>query len=97
MHEDVLDALLLRHFQERIQVGELGMHAPVAAEAHQMEPAAAWRIRAARMLHRGQQDGVGEEFPIGDHDVDARHIHMDHAPRAHVQVPHLAVAHLAFG
>ena len=67
------------------------MHAAVAQQAHQMQP-----VRA-RMLHGSQQDGIAEELTRRDHQVDARHIHMDDAARADVQMPHFAVAHLAFG
>ena len=32
-----------------------------------------------------------------DHVIDASNVHLDDAPRANVEVPDLAVAHLAFG
>ena len=47
------------------------------------------------MLHRREQRRVLEELARRDHVVDARHVHVDHAPRADVQMPHFAIAHLA--
>ena len=66
-----------------------GMHAAVAEQAHQVQAA------RARMLHRGQQRGIAEELARRDHVIDARHVHVDDAARADVQMADFAVAHLA--
>src|SRR5271165_621786 len=70
---------------------KLGMHTAVTAQAHQMEP-----LRA-RMAHGIEQDGILKEFAGGEHAVDARDVHVNHAAGADVEVPHFAVAHLSFG
>ena len=91
MHEHFRQPVPLRHLQQRVQMRQQRMHAPVAAQAHDVQPV------AARPAHRFQQYFVLEEFPRRDHCVDPRHVHLNHPPGADVQMPHFAVAHLAFG
>ena len=51
----------------------------------------------SRVLHRGQQCRILEEFPGCDHGIDPGYVHVNDAPRADVQVADFAVAHLSFG
>src|SRR5579872_166281 len=53
---DLLDALLASHLEQREQMSELRMHAAIAAQPHQMQPA------PARMMHTCQQHGVFKEL-----------------------------------
>ncbi len=57
----VLHALLLGHFEQRVEMREQGMHAAVAAQAHQMQ---AMRLG---VLHGSQQHRIVEELARGDH------------------------------
>src|ERR1700693_304495 len=50
----------------------------------------------ARVLHGREQHRMREELAVLDHQVDARDVHVNDAPRANVQMPDLAVAHLSF-
>jgi hypothetical protein len=58
------------------------MHAAVAAQAHQVQA-----MPCARAAWRPASNRIVEELARGDHAVDARHIHMDDAPGADVQMP----------
>ena len=49
---------------------------------------------AARVLHGFQQYGVAIETAFFNHQVDLGDVHVNDAPRADVQVPDFAVAHL---
>ncbi len=49
-----------------------------------------------RLLHRVCEDGIIEEFPGADQQIDTGYIHVDHAARAHIHMANFAVPHLAF-
>lgn len=67
------------------------MDAAIAAQSHQVQ------AMRARVSHQIEQHGDAKEFARGDHDVDARYIHVNDAPGADIQMPDLAVAHLSLG
>ena len=67
------------------------VHAAVAQEAQQVQ------VARAAPLHGLDEQRLLEKFAVGDHHVDARDVHVDDAPGAHVHVAHFAVAHLPFG
>src|SRR5579871_625816 len=54
-------------------------------------------LMGAGVLHRAEQDGIAVELARGDHGVDARHVHLDNAPRSNIQVADFAISHLAVG
>ena len=93
MDEDAIDSLLLGHFQQRIEMILTRVHAAIGDQAKQVQLAAA----GARILHRLDEHGMGEEFAVLDHQVDARDVHVHDAPRADVEMADFAVAHLPFG
>ena len=81
------------HFQQRVQVSLIRVHAAVGDQAEQMQlPAATLRV-----LHGVKQHGILEELAVQDHELNARRVHVHDAPGADVQVPHFAIAHLPFG
>jgi hypothetical protein len=49
-----------------------------------------------RILHRFDQNGIAEELSVGDHLINARHVHLNHPPGTDVEVAGLAVADLTF-
>ncbi len=67
------------------------MDAAVATQAHEVQPV------SASLLHEIEQHGVLKELAGGDHQIDARDVHVNDAARADIEVPHLAITHLAFG
>ena len=91
--EDAIDAVLLRHFQQRVQMRLLRVHAAVGEQAEQMQPA----LAGARVLHGIEQHGMREKFAVLDHQVDAGDVHVHDAAGADVEVADFAVAHLPFG
>ena len=91
--EDAVQAILLRHLQQRIEMRLLRMHAAVRNQSEQMQPAFA----GARMLHRVQQHGMREELAVLDHQIDAGDVHVHDAAGADVEMADFAVAHLPFG
>ena len=79
---------LLRHLEQRIEVRQLRVYAALAGQAQQMQAA------RAGVTHGGQQDRVAEEVARFDHQVDAHHVHQQHAAGADIEMAHFAVAHL---
>ncbi len=71
----------------------IGVHAAVGEQSEQVKAAAA----GAGVFHGGEQDRMGEEFAVLDHELDARAVHVHDASRADVEVADFAVAHLTFG
>src|SRR5258708_37537369 len=92
VNEDAVDAILLRHFQQCVEMSLLRVHAAVGDQTEQMEPP----LAHPRMLHRGEQDGMREELAVLDHQVDAGDVHVNDAAGANVEMPDFAVAHLSF-
>ncbi len=93
MHEDAVHIILLRHFQESVKVGLMGMHATVRNQTQQMQlPPAGTSI-----AHSSQQRGIRKKIAVLNHQLDASAIHNYNAPGADVEVSDLAVAHLPFG
>ena len=93
MNEDAVHAVLLRHFQQRVEMSLLRMHAAIGDQAEEMQSPFAH----ARMLHRREQHGMRKEFAVLDHQVDAGDVHVNDASRADVEMANLAVAHLPLG
>ena len=71
----------------------LGVHAAVG-DAGRTDAAAA---AGAGILHGVEQHGMGEEFAVLDHQVDAGDVHVHDAAGADVEMADFAVAHLPFG
>ena len=90
MHEDARQLLLRRQPQQRVQMPLMRVHAAIGQQPDQVQRAAL----LLRRSHRRQQRRVRKEAAVHDRRVDARHVHAHNAPRAKVQMPHLAVAHL---
>ncbi len=93
VHEDAVNAILFGHAEQRVEMSLVGVHAAVGEQAEEVKTAAA----GAGVFHGGKQDGVGEEFAVLDHQLDARAVHVHDASGADVKVAHLAVAHLTVG
>ena len=79
------------HGAQGHQMVDVAVHAAVGEQARQMQAAAA----AARLFQHVQQHGVVEQGAVLKGQVDARHVLIDDASRADVEVPHLGVAHIA--
>src|SRR5579864_3757373 len=54
------------------------------------------KLPLAPALHRFEKQRLADKLPARDQRIDARDVHMNDAPRAHVQVAHLAIPHLPF-
>jgi hypothetical protein len=91
MNEHAVNAVNACHLEQRIQMGLLRMDAAIGEQSEQVELATG----GLRMFHRREQDGVGEEVTLLDHQVDARNVHVDDAPGPNVQVSYLTVPHLS--
>jgi hypothetical protein len=91
MDKNARDSLLLGHAQQGEKVLQLGMNAAVADEAHQVE------LVFAATLHPFKQQMLAKEISRGDHLIDARDVHLNHAAGAHIHVTDFAIAHLSFG
>ena len=89
---DVFDALALRHLEQRIQVGELRMHAAVAAAVPAVQAA-----RARRDASRASSTGSRKKSP----DAIIRSMRVTSIsttrPAPMFRWPDFAVAHLALG
>ena len=92
MDEYAVNAVLLRHLQQRVKMRLLRVHATIGEQSKKMQPA----LAHSRMFHCGQQHRVRKEFAVLNHQVDARDVHVHDAPGANVEMTHLAVAHLPF-
>ncbi len=87
------DAGLAGQLRDGHRVAVHGVHAARPDEPDEVQAGAALGDRA----DRGQQRGVLPEGAVGDLSVDAGQV-LEHGPaRAQVEVPDLAVAHLAIG
>ena len=90
MHENAIQSVLLRHLQQRIEMRLLRVHTAVGNQPEQMQSP----LSRSRMLHRIQQHGMRKQFPVLDHQIDARDVHVHDASGANVQMPDLTVPHL---
>src|SRR5580704_11223551 len=71
----------------------LRMDASIRHQTEQVQAA----LAATRMLHRGEQHGVGKELSVLDHQIDAGDVHVHDAAGADVEMSDFAVSHLPFG
>ncbi len=88
--ENVFNLLLLGHLQQREEMVDVRVYAAVAKQSHQVQlplPAAFHRLLEKRHVL---------QLLVGDQQIDARDVHVHDAPRADIEVPDLAVAHLPF-
>ena len=79
--------------QQPTQMVDVAVDAAVGDQSHEVDASA---------VGLGVGDGVleclnFEEGPVADGEADAGEVLVDDAPGADVEVPHFAVAHLAFG
>ena len=93
MHEDSCQSVLTRGPQQGVEVLKLRVNAAVGAQSQQVQLPS----RFACALHGRDDGGILDELARGNRGVDARNVHLHHAPGANVQVPHFAVAHLPIG
>ena len=70
---------------------DVRVHPAVAQQPQEMQ------LPLPPALHRLPEQRHVLELLVGDHQIDPRNVHMHNASRAHVHVPHFAVAHLPFG
>ena len=90
---DVFDTLASGQLRDRHEVPVVGVHAAGADEAHEVQSTIPSDGGPGRLHERF----VGEERAVGDGSVDTRQV-LEHGPTGtDVQVPDLAVAHLAVG
>ena len=87
------NTVLFRHFQQRVQVGNVTMDAAVRQKSPQVQLLAG----LLGVLHRLQQGGIFKEVAVLDGLGDLGQILIDDAPRAHVEVSDFGVAHLPVG
>ncbi len=71
----------------------VGMHASIGEQAEQMQATAT----GAGVFHGVEQDGVGEELSVLDHEFDAGAVHVNDPAGADVEVSDFAVTHLSVG
>ena len=91
MDDDVLHALALRHFQQRVDVRDVAVHAAVRDEPEEVQCGAF----AGRLLHRREQGFIFKEAAVFDILRDAGQILVDDPAGAHVHVADFRIAHLA--
>src|SRR6266403_2402397 len=89
--QDVLDFLLLGHFQQCEEMIDVRVHAAIAEQAHQVQST------LAATLHRLLEKRHVLQLLVGDEQVDAGDIHVYDAAGADVEVPDFTIAHLALG
>jgi predicted exporter len=82
--------LLLGHFQEREQMLDVRVHAAVAKETEEVQ------LALAAALHRLLEQRNILQLLVGDEQINARHVHVDDAAGADVEMADFAVAHLPF-
>ena len=90
---DLLDPLVLGHFQQGEQVGDMAVDAAVRQQAHQVQG----RAPLPAVGHGLQIGGIFEKLAAVDVPADVGQVLEDHPAGPHVGVAHLAVAHLAVG
>ena len=79
--------------EQGMQVILLTVNTAAAHQAHEVQSPAFFLGRRQRFL----QDRLGGDGPVRHGAVDPEQVLVDDAPGADVEVPHFAVAHLAFG
>src|SRR5439155_1137582 len=67
------------------------MHAAVAQQSEKMQ------LLRTPALHRLLEKRHARQLFVGDQQINSSNVHVHDPPRAHVHVPHFAVAHLSFG
>ena len=94
VHDEVGHALAARQVDARLEVAEVGVHAAVRDETHEVERGcpspALWRRPACRT-------GFSKKRAVVDRLADARQVLVDDAAGADVEVADLGVAHLPGG
>src|SRR5882762_5254198 len=90
VNQDVLDFLLLGHFQQCEQMIDVRVHAAIAEQAHQMQST------LAATLHGLLEKRHVLHLLVGDEQVDAGDVHVYDAAGADVEVADFTIAHLAF-
>ena len=90
MHHDIGHPGIRSDAQQGMEVGLLAVDAALAHQSHEMQPTSGFTGLGEGL----EQGGLGSHGPIRHRPVDAQQVLVDRAPRADVQVPHLAVAHL---
>ena len=91
MHINLLQARAPGHFQQRIQVRIVAVHAAIGNKANQVQRSAVF----FDALHRARKRGVFKEAAVLNILGNARQLLINDAPCADVGMAHLAVAHLA--
>ena len=81
---------LLRHLQQRVKMG----HSANARRRRCTVPTDAGGCLRACFI-ASSSAGLREELARRDHQIDARHVHVDHAAGADIQMAHFAIAHLS--
>src|SRR5712671_1984154 len=89
--QDVLDFLLLGHFQQCEQMIDVRVHAAIAKQAHQMQST------LAATLHGLLKERHVLQLLVGDEQVNAGDVHVYDAAGADIEVADFAIAHLALG
>ena len=90
VNEDALDAVLLGHAQDGVQMGLLRVDSAVREQAEKMQAP----IAGARFGHGFEKRRVLLELAGLDHHVDLADVHVHNAAGADVEVADFAVAHL---
>ena len=93
VHIDLVEAFLLRHSEELVEVVEAGVHAAMGAEAHEMElSAAVFHIIVCRAYLL-----IVEELVVAAGHIDLHEVLIYDSTGAEIHVADLRVAHLAVG
>ena len=94
MDENVIGGKSIRFgdIANGFEVINVRMHPAIGNQPAQVQPP----FPGARVLHRLEQYRMLKQLPVLDHQVDAGDVHVNNAPRADVEVPNFAVAHLPF-
>ena len=89
--KNALDFIFAGHPQQREKMLDVRVDTAVTHKPHEV------KLPLAAALHRFEKQRLAKKFAARDECIDARDVHMNDAPRAHIQMAHLAIAHLPFG
>jgi len=89
VHEDLLDACLLRRVRKRNEMLVVTVHPAIGNQPDKVEPC------RSSICERFLQNVVSLQLALGDRFVDPGQILINDAPSAEVKMPDLGVTHLA--
>ncbi len=88
--KNALNFILASHPQQRKKMLDMRVDTAVTYKSNEV------KLPLAAALHRVEKQRLARKLAARDKRFDARDVHVNDAPRTHIQMAHLAIAHLAF-